>query len=196
VRLLTLLAAATLVVVVVAVAWFFRYEPMPPQDAVWGQVWDRWRGRVCLTPRPPATNVQGIACSASEVAVLAQQMQAERNAREERERPAREAAERANKEYWAQQQAELEREKKAKVIAAEKAEALQKTIYSYVQLRDFVGAPNKWQITKMRTDGHSEQYISQQVMPYRNKLLAAGAPKEIADEYFGGDPFLKPGSKP
>lgn len=123
-------------------------------------------------------------------------MQAEIDAREERERPAREAAERANKEYWAQQQAELEREKKVKVAAEEKAEALRKTIYSYVQPRDFFGAPNKWQIAKMRTDGHSEQYISQQVMPYRNKLLAAGAPKEIADEYFGGDPFLKPGSKP
>ena len=123
-------------------------------------------------------------------------MQVEIDAREERERPAREAAERANKEYWNNKQAELEREKKAKVIAQEKAEALKKTIYSYVQLRDFIGAPDKWQIATMRTDGHSEKYIAEQVMPYRNRLLAAGAPKEIADEYFGGDPFLKPGAKP
>ena len=148
------------------------------------------------TPRPQATNVHGVACSASEVAILAQQMQAEIDADEERERPAREAAERANREYLAHQQAELEREKKAKVAAEEKADALRKTIYSYVQLRDFYGAPDKWEIAKMRTDGHSEQYILQQVMPYRNKLLAAGAPKETADEYFGGDPYLTPGAKP
>ncbi len=57
-------------------------------------------------------------------------------------------------------------------------------------------APDKWQIDKFRTEGHSEDYIAQQVMPWRNKLLAAGAPKEVADEYFGGDPFLKPGVKP
>jgi hypothetical protein len=33
---LTLLAAATLGVVVIAAAWLFRYESMPPQqDAIW-----------------------------------------------------------------------------------------------------------------------------------------------------------------
>lgn len=182
--------------IVGGLAWFFRYEPMPPQDAVWQQVWDRWYGRVCVTPRPEATNTHGIACSLDEVAAITERMQAEIDAQNERERPAREATARASAEHWAQEQAELERAKKAKAAAEEHAEALRNAIYSYVQTRDFLGAPDKWQIAKLRTDGHSEQYITEHVMPYRNKLLTAGAPKEIADDYFGGDPFLKLGAKP
>jgi hypothetical protein len=48
----------------------------------------------------------------------------------------------------------------------------------------------------MRNDGHTEEYISKKVMPFRDKLLAAGVPKGIADEYFGGDPYLNAGVKP
>jgi hypothetical protein len=173
-------------------AWFFRYEPMGAQD-LWERVWDRWYGRVCITPRPEITNVQGIACSKAEVGALIARISAEAAARDEQKRPAREGAQRARDEALARQEAELEREKKAHVAAQEKAETLRNLINSYVQQWY---APNKWQINQFRTAGHSEEYIVQQVMPWRNKLLAAGAPKEVADEYFGGDPFLKPGVKP
>jgi hypothetical protein len=195
------------VVAIVGLAYFLRYEPMPPQAGVWQQVWDRWHQRVCLTPRPEITDVNGIACSETEVDALKDRIVAEATTREERERPAREAREakdraawkasqRASAEFLARQQAELEQEKKANVAAQEKAERLRQTIYTYVQLRDFLGAPDKWQINQMRTDGHSEDYIAEKVMPYRTKLLSAGAPKQVADEYFGGDPFLNPGVKP
>jgi len=177
-------------------AWSFRYEPMPPEEAMWVRVWDRWYQRVCVTPNPQITDVAGLACSQSDIAVLLTQMQAEAAARQERERPAREASQRAQDEFFRQQQAGLERDKKAWAVKQERAEALRNTISKYVQPRDFLGAPDRWVVNKLRQDGHTEEYISQQVMPFRNRLLAAGAPKEIADEYFGGDPFLTPGVKP
>jgi hypothetical protein len=192
--------AVPIIAVIGGAAWFFRYEPMPPQNAIWEQVWDRWYNRVCLTPRPEATNVHGVACNQAEVAALTEQMVAEATAREKRERPAREAEERARQAEIAWQQAELnarlEQEKKTNMAAKEKWEALENHIHQYLKPNDFVGAPEKWQINQMRMDGHSEQYIAEQVLPWRNKILAAGAPKDIVDEYFGGDPFLKPGSKP
>jgi hypothetical protein len=190
------IALAALLVSVVGLASFFRYQPMPQTDGVWERVWDRWRGQVCLTPRPEITDVQGIACSESEVDELKGRILAELNAREEQERPAHEAAQRAASESLARQQAEWEREKKARVAAREKWEELRKTIDTYVHPPYFAGAPDRWQIDKLRSDGHSEEFISKTVMPWREKLLRAGAPKEIADEYFGGDPYLSPGAKP
>jgi sRNA-binding protein len=121
------------VVTVVGLVSFFRYEPMPPTDALWERVWDRWYGRVCLTPRPEITDIHGIACSESDVAELKSRMLAEAEARVERERPAREAQQRADSTYWAQQQAEEERTRKVRVAAQEKAEELRYTIYKYVQ---------------------------------------------------------------
>lgn len=192
--------------IVFGLAWWFRYEPMGQQGA-WEQVWDRWYGRVCVTPLPAITNVHGIACSEAEVGDLSARISAEAAPLAELDRLVREAAQRAQDEQWAQHLAELEQEKKVRVAAQERDEALLKIIHSYlpngggfpgryVSDGGFIDAPNKWRINQLRTDGHSEEYIAQQVMPWRNKLLAAGAPKEVADEYFGGDPFLKPGVKP
>jgi hypothetical protein len=190
------IALAALLVPLVGLASFFRYEPMPQTDGVWERVWDRWRGQVCLTPRPEITDVHGIACSESEVDALKGRILAEVNARVEQERPAHEAAQRAAAERLARQQAEWEREKKARVAAQEKWEELRKAIDTYVHPPYFAGAPDRWEIDKLRSDGHSEEFISKTVMSWRGKLLTAGAPKEIADEYFGGDPYLSPGTKP
>jgi hypothetical protein len=190
------IALAALLVPVVGLASFFRYEPMPQTDGVWERVWDRWRGQVCLTPRAEITDVHGIACSESEVDALKGRILAEVNARVEQERPAHEAAQRAAAESLARQQAEWEREKKARVAAQEKWEELRKAIDTYVHPPYFAGAPDRWEIDKLRSDGHSEEFISKTVMSWREKLLTAGAPKEIADEYFGGDPYLSPGAKP
>jgi hypothetical protein len=180
--------------VVFGLAWWFRYEPMGQQGA-WEQVWDRWYGRVCVTPLPAISNVHGIACSQAEISTLTDRIVAEVAAREARERPAREAAQRVQDEARARQQAEWDREKKANMAAQEKNQKLNELVGYY--LRQQPGhAPEKWEINQFRADGHSEEYIAQQVMPWRNKLLAAGAPKAVVDEYFGGDPFLKPGEKP
>jgi hypothetical protein len=191
------IALAALLVFGVGLASSFRYEPMPQTDDIWERLWDRWRGQVCLTPRPEITDVHGIACSESEVEALKGRIRAEIDAREELKRPAREAAEREMAKLKTEQDRELEREKKARVAAQEKWEELRKAIDTYVHNPPyFAGAPDKWQINKLRSDGHSEEFIAKTVMPWREKLLTAGAPKEIADEYFGGDPYLSVGAKP
>jgi hypothetical protein len=49
-------------------AILFRYEPMnsPNENEPYVSVWDRWEGRVCISPRPMPTNVSGTACNAQE----------------------------------------------------------------------------------------------------------------------------------
>jgi hypothetical protein len=87
-RFAVIMALSTTVVAgtVAGTAWFFRYEPMPEQQGIWLRVWDRWKGQVCLTPRPGFSNIHGIACSQSEVNDLLARMRAEAAARTAAER--------------------------------------------------------------------------------------------------------------
>lgn len=50
-------------------AALFRYEPMnsPNENEPYVSVWDRWEGRVCISPRPVLTKVSGTACTKPEM---------------------------------------------------------------------------------------------------------------------------------
>ena len=53
----------------------FRYQPMATQaDGAFLHVWDRLGRRECVTPRPMATNVTGMACSRQEIEALQAQI--------------------------------------------------------------------------------------------------------------------------
>jgi hypothetical protein len=198
-RMLRYIVPVVVAIVAVVTAMLFRYEPMQREDLLWVRLWDRWSQRVCLTPRPETTAVTGIACTESEVAGLRQQMLAEAAARVEQERAGREASARAHQEDLEKQKADAERERKAFMAKKEKAEENRETLSKYLHTDQRLLAnlgPSRWEINQMRDEGHTEEYISKHVMPFREKLIAAAAPKDAVDWYFGGDPFLKAGPPP
>jgi hypothetical protein len=147
-RLKILALAGIILVPLMVLAWFYRYEPI----GMSGRVWDRWTHRECEIESMRL----GYGCRYDNA--KAEAVRAEEDAREGQD-------------------------KKAKAAAVQ--------IVKLLADPDVPTTAGTERIRILRAAGFKEEEIREWATDLREKLIAAGAPKGLVDDYFGGDPYLR-----